>query len=82
VTATRPERELVYPEVPRISPEELKRLMEEGVELVIVDCRGPGSYRARHIKGAVNIPTAPLDPDREMTLILLPMDKMIVPYCD
>ena len=82
VTANELEKELAYPEVPRITSEELRRLIDQGVNLVVVDCRARSSYEMGHIRGAINIPTTPLDSDREMMLILLPMDKMIVPYCD
>ncbi len=76
--------EVVLPNLPRITAEELKQLIDKGADLVAVDARDSGSYEAGHIKGAVNIyydPTA--DPmDRQMMLIALPMDKLIVTYCD
>ncbi len=76
--------EVVLPEIPRITAEELKQLIDKGADLVTLDVRDSGSYEAGHIKGAVNIyydPTA--DPmDRQMMLIALPMDKLIVTYCD
>ena len=76
--------EVVLPNIPRITAEELRQLIEKGADLVAVDVRDGGSYEAGHIKGAVNIyydPTA--DPmDRQMMLIALPMDKLIVTYCD
>ena len=76
--------EVVLPNIPRITAEELKQMIEKGAEQVVVDVRDSGSYEAGHIKGAVNIyydPTA--DPtDRQMMLVALPMDKLIVTYCD
>jgi rhodanese-related sulfurtransferase len=76
--------EMVLPNIPRITAEELKQMIEKGADMVTVDTRDGGSYEAGHIKGAVNIyydPTA--DPmDRQMMLIALPMDKLIVTYCD
>ena len=76
--------EVVFPNLPRISAEELKQMNEKGNDMVIVDVRDSGSYEAGHIKGAINIyynPTA--DPmDRQMMLVALPMDKLIVTYCD
>jgi len=76
--------EVVFPDLPRISAEELKPMTEKSGDFVIVDVRDSGSYEAGHIKGAINIyynPTA--DPmDRQMMLVALPMDKLIVTYCD
>jgi rhodanese-related sulfurtransferase len=76
--------DVVLPNIPRISVEDLRQMIEKGADLVTIDTRDSGSYEAGHIKGAVNIyynPTA--DPtDRQMMLIALPMDKLIVTYCD
>ncbi len=76
--------EVVLPNIPRITVEELKQMIEKQASVVTVDVRDSGSYDAGHIKGAVNIyydPTA--DPmDRQMMLMALPMDKLIVTYCD
>ncbi len=77
--------EVVLPNIPRIKAEDLKQMIDNaGTDFVTVDVRDSGSYDAGHIKGAVNIyydPTA--DPtDRQMMLIALPMDKLIVTYCD
>ncbi len=76
--------EVVLPHLPRITVEELKQLIDKGEDLVIVDTRDSQSYAAGHIKGAVNIYyDATADPmDRQMMLIALPMDKLIVTYCD
>ena len=56
---------------------------------IIVDTRTPEDYfgissKPGHIKGAVNVYyDANADPtDRQMMLIALPMDKVIVTYCD
>jgi rhodanese-related sulfurtransferase len=73
--------------VPRITCEELKRMMDEGVDLVVVDTRWEGSYkRGPRIKGAVNIPGAAMPPMTEqiieIKLMALPWDKTIVFYCD
>ena len=76
--------DVVFPNIPRISAEDLKQMIEKQATFVTVDVRDSGSYDAGHIKGAVNIyydPTA--DPmDRQMMLMALPMDKLIVTYCD
>jgi len=80
-----PKEDVVLPEIPRISVDELKQMIEKGgTDSVIVDTRDSGSYDAGHIKGAINIyydPTS--DPmGRQMMLIALPMEKLIVTYCD
>ena len=64
--------------IPRITPEELKKLMDEGADLVIVDTLYPYWYKKGHIKGAINFPwqetlREPID---------LPRDKLLVLYCD
>jgi rhodanese-related sulfurtransferase len=77
--------EVVLPNIPRVSAEDLKQMIEKGTaDLVTVDVRDGGSYEAGHIKGAVNIYyDATADPmDRQMMLMALPMDKLIVTYCD
>lgn len=78
------EEKVVLPNIPRIKAEDLKQMIDQGGPFVIVDVRDSGSYEAGHIKGAVNIYyDANADPtDRQMMLIALPMDKLIVTYCD
>jgi rhodanese-related sulfurtransferase len=76
---------VVLPEIPRVSAEELKKMIDKGSkDFVVVDVRDSASYEAGHIKGAINIyynPTA--DPmDRQMMLLALPMDKLVITYCD
>lgn len=81
-----PEEGLYLPEVPRITCEELKQLIDEGVDLVLVDNRFESSFERGHISGAINIPYTPLPPlTEEMVterLLMLPRDKLIVLYCD
>jgi len=83
-SAASAKEEVVLPNIPRITAEELKQMIDKGADLVAVDTRDSGSYDAGHIKGAINIyynPTA--DPtERQMMLIALPMEKLIVTYCD
>jgi len=78
------EDKVVLPNIPRISAEELRQMVDKRADMVTVDVRDSGSYEAGHIKGAINIyydPTS--DPmDRQMMLMALPMDKLIVTYCD
>ena len=60
----------------RIKPEEVRELLKKG-KAVLVDVRGEASYKAGHIKGALNIPFSGI---RERAKEL-PRDKMIITYC-
>ena len=77
------EDEMTHPEVSRITAEELKQLIDEEGDYVLVDSRDSASYDQGHIQGAINIfydPTG--DPvSLEMMLIGLPMSKLIIIYC-
>ena len=76
--------QLAHLEVPQITCEELKHLMDEGADLVIVDTRWEGSYKMEHIKGAINIPDTPIPPVTQqiidIKLMALPWDKTIIFY--
>jgi 3-mercaptopyruvate sulfurtransferase SseA len=66
-------------EVQRIGPEELKKLIENNdPSILIVDNQPKGVYDLGHIKGAINFPWAKdiKSPGK------LPMDKMLILYCD
>ncbi len=69
--------------VPRISCEELKRLMDMREKVVIIDTRESSEYSTGYIQGAVNIYYNILgDPqERELMLSALPADILLVPYC-
>jgi rhodanese-related sulfurtransferase len=73
-----------FPQVPRITAEEVQRLMKDKGNVVLVDTDDSESYGDEHIKGAVNIfydPTA--DPRaQDQTLSALPGDRLIVFYCN
>jgi rhodanese-related sulfurtransferase len=74
-----------FPNLPRITVEEVKKKVDRGdKDFVLLDVRDSASYEAGHIKGAVNIyydPTS--DPmNRQMMLMALPMDRLVVAYCD
>jgi rhodanese-related sulfurtransferase len=75
---------LPFPKVPRITAEEVQRLMKDKGNIVLVDTDDSMSYGAEHIKGAVNITYDPAgDPrDQDQTLSVLPGDKLIVFYCN
>ena len=73
----------VHPELPRITAGELKELIENKGDFILIDSRDGGSYSKEHIKGAINIHFDPAgDPmTRQMTLMALPMDRLIIVYC-
>ena len=60
-----------------ITAEELKKLMDEGRDLVVVDTQDERIYPIKHIKGAINFPWAPVI--REP--INLPRGKLLIIYC-
>lgn len=64
-------------EVPRIKPEELKKLIETKAEVVVVDNQPKSAYDIEHIPGAVNFPWA----QEIRGPVYLPKDKMLVLYC-
>lgn len=75
---------LPYPNVPRITAEEVDRLVKTKGNVVIVDTDDSMTYGAEHIKGAVNItydPAADITSEDQM-LGVLPGDKLIVFYCN
>jgi rhodanese-related sulfurtransferase len=74
---------LAHPEVPRIPAPELAQLLKTRADIVIVDTQAPDSYEMWHIPSAINIPyISTANPmDRQLMLIALPMDKLIVIYC-
>jgi|WetSurMetagenome_2_1015567.scaffolds.fasta_scaffold619781_2 rhodanese-related sulfurtransferase len=71
-------------QVPRISCEDLKLMMEKGEKVVVIDTRDTTSYEAEHVAGAVNIYYDPSGNSMERDLMLsgLPADSLLVPYCD
>ncbi|MBZ5500793.1 MAG: hypothetical protein LAN59_00940 [Acidobacteriia bacterium] len=73
-----------YPQVLRITAEEVKRMIEQKADIVLVDTRDSLSYDDGHLQGAINIYYDPtVDPsEREMTLVALPMNKLVVLYCE
>jgi rhodanese-related sulfurtransferase len=77
--------DVLFPALTRISVEDVKKKVDrDDKDFVLLDVRDGASYAAGHIKGAVNIYyDATGDPmNRQMILMALPMDKLIVTYCD
>jgi rhodanese-related sulfurtransferase len=73
-----------FPQVARITAEEVERQIKDKGNVVIVDTDDSESYAAEHIKGAVNVtydPTADARAQDDM-LSALPGDKLLVFYCN
>ena len=73
-----------FPQVPRITAEEVERLAKDKGNVVLVDTDDSESYAAEHVKGAVNVaydPTADARAQDDM-LSALPGDKLLVFYCN
>lgn len=66
-------------DIPKVKPEELKKLIESGDQtILIVDVQPKGAYDLGHVKGAINFPWA-------MNLKShgnLPRNKTLILYCD
>jgi rhodanese-related sulfurtransferase len=75
---------LPFPQVPRITAEEVERLAKDKGNVVLVDTDDSETYAAEHIKGAVNVAYDPTVDAREEDDMLsaLPGDKLIVFYCN
>jgi len=73
-----------FPQVSRITAEEVQRLAKDNGKVVLVDTDDPEAYEAEHIKGAVNIPYDPARDthDQDQSLSALPGDRLIVFYCN
>jgi rhodanese-related sulfurtransferase len=63
--------------MPRIIPEELKRLMA-AKKVIVIDVRQPEEYRQGHIPGAINLP---IDQVQAGYYPSLPRDKRLISYC-
>jgi len=63
--------------MPRISAEELKRLVAAR-QVLIVDVRSPDEYRQAHIQGAINLPVQEIEAGQYTKL---PRDKRLISYC-
>jgi len=73
-------RHTAHSDIARVSIEDLKKLMDDNAEVVILDVQQKAAYDNGHIKGAVNFPWK-----QKLTLVdtrFLPRDKSIVTYCD
>ena len=77
-----------YPEIPRITAEELRLIMETEAEgnFILVDVRSEKDWDSTRLRKAVNIPNISDDPLAQQSKItqlqLLPKDKAIIFYGD
>lgn len=76
--------DVAYPDLPRIAIHEFKRLIDKKSDFILIDSRDSSKYNREHITGAVNIHfDSSGDPMiRKISLMALPMDKMIIVYSD
>jgi len=65
---------------PRVSIQDLKKMMDAGEAVTIVDTQPGDVYRAGHIRGAISIPWKPQIALEDVWSI--PGDVPIVTYCD
>jgi rhodanese-related sulfurtransferase len=67
-------------DMPRISIQELKAMMDKGEPVTIVDVQPKDIYAEGHIKGAISLPyKSQLELE---DVIALPEDRLTVVYCD
>jgi phage shock protein E len=65
-----------FPEIRRVSVDEVKRRRDVGDPVTVIDVRSPEAFAAAHITGALSVPLrAVLDRTHE-----LPRDRDIVLY--
>jgi len=67
-------------DVPRISIQELKKMMDNGEKVTILDTQPKAIYKEGHIKGAISLPWKSQIALEDV--FSLPGDVLIVTYCD
>jgi rhodanese-related sulfurtransferase len=67
-------------DVPRISIQELKKMMDEKTPVTIIDVQPKDIYEMGHIKGAISLPWKSQIALEDVWS--LPSDQLIVTYCD
>jgi rhodanese-related sulfurtransferase len=74
---------LAHPEIPRIPAKELVQLLKNKADIFVVDTQTSDGFEMWHIPSAVNITYSSIeDPtNRQLRLMALPMEKLIVIYC-
>jgi len=71
----------LLPELPRITCEQLKQMMDNGEPLVVVDTRIEFFFKMGYIPQSVNIIYWP-DEENPEGFLTLPNDRPIIFYCD
>jgi rhodanese-related sulfurtransferase len=69
-----------HDEVPRVTIEELKKIIDTKADVVILDVQSKGVYDKGHIKGALSLPW--VEELTDSAVKHLPRTKPIVAYCD
>jgi len=64
-------------DVPRISLQDLRKLLDQGANVTVVDTRSAGEYTAGHIPGSLHIPYVEI----EARYREIPATSQIVLYC-
>ena len=67
-------------DVPRISIQELKKMMDDGTPVTILDVQPKDIYAMGHIKGAISLPWKSQIALEDVWS--LPSDQLTVTYCD
>ena len=65
------------PDVIALQPDYVKRLMDAGETLVLIDLRKPGEYRSGHLPGARSLPITELD----RRFAEIPRSPRVILYC-
>jgi rhodanese-related sulfurtransferase len=69
-----------HDDVPRVKIEELKKMMDSGAEVVILDAQQKSTYDQGHITGALSLPWVAELNDTDVQW--LSKKKLIITYCD
>jgi hypothetical protein len=70
-----------HPELPRITSEQLKNMMDNGETLLLVDTRDELMFNLGHLPETINITLEPED-KQTARFLSLPKDRTIIFYCD
>jgi rhodanese-related sulfurtransferase len=69
-----------HDDIPRVRVEELKKMVDAGADIIVLDAQQRSIYDKGRIKGALSLPWAAEIKDADVEK--LPKDKLIVTYCD
>ena len=68
------------PEIPRISSQQLKQMMDKREPLVVIDNRPEYKFNNGHIPQSMNLPDE-LEAEQIAAFLTLPKDRPIILYC-